>query len=144
MSQNLQNLPLPSVYAVASSASASDVFCFFGVRPSSRSLSGFVAVTGFSKLETAALFSRTWSKRLPAVCQGCSVRKSSKGHFNVSIPVSLASVPASCRVSNVPVWVSGSWSSVVSAFNSRLRPLPALPPVFGGAFPLGPPVWGLA
>jgi len=56
------------------------------VRPSVRSLSGFVAVVRFRSLAGASAFARCWGRRLPAVCRGCVLR-SSGGFWFVSVPV---------------------------------------------------------
>ena len=56
------------------------------VRPSSRSLSGWVCSVSFSSPAAAGSFASLWSRRLPAVCRGCVVR-SAAGRFLVSVPV---------------------------------------------------------
>jgi hypothetical protein len=56
------------------------------VRPSGRSLSGFVCVACFSSLPAALAFSRSWGVRLPVFCRGCVVRRASVG-WAVSVPV---------------------------------------------------------
>jgi hypothetical protein len=123
---------LPSVYGVAVSAgAASSAFNFFGVRRSSRSLSGFVAVAGFARRSVAARFSVVWSSRLPGVCRGCAVRCRS-GRWLVSVPVLAGSVPSACRSAGgrLPVGASGSGSALAARVSAspRFSPAPALPP----------------
>lgn len=58
------------------------------VRPSVRSVSGFVLVAEFGSLSGAAGFARRWAGRLSG-CEvsGCLVRVSGRG-WSVSVPVS--------------------------------------------------------
>jgi hypothetical protein len=56
------------------------------LRPSSRSLSGWVCVVRFSSFSAASRFALSWGRRLPAVCRGCVVRPV-EGGFAVSVPV---------------------------------------------------------
>ena len=56
------------------------------VRPSVRSLSGFVCVACFENLPAARAFAKSWGVRLPLFCKGCVIRRLPNG-FAVSVPV---------------------------------------------------------
>ncbi len=75
----------------------------FGVRPSSRSFSGFVAVAGFRQARLAGLFA-SWAAR--SVRRTVVVR-SRRGLHWVSVPVLPASVPRVVR-SGAPLVCLGS------------------------------------
>ncbi len=121
----------PSVDRVAFSAvRGRGSWSSFAVRPSSRSLSGFVAVAGFSSFRVASRFSRVWGGRVPSPCGGCCVRRVS-GLFCVSVPVRPSSVPAVCFAGS-PVSSVGSAAALLSVvFSSSVfrapLPLPAPP-----------------
>lgn len=104
---------LPSV-GLVSSAACRLGSSGFAVRPSARSLGGFVAVAGFRAAASAALFAARVAASLPAACRGCVVRVSG-GLSWVSVPVLPASVPAVVRSSGSPLVVVGSPPAVRSA-----------------------------
>ena len=58
------------------------------VRPSSRSVSGFVLVARFVGLAQAQRFALRQSAGLPARCKGCAVRFGG-GFWSVSVPVAV-------------------------------------------------------
>lgn len=83
---------VPSVRFVRRSASCGLVSWSAAVvsillRPSPRSLSGWVCVVRFSSFSAASRFALSWGRRLPAVCRGCVVRAAAGGGFAVSVPV---------------------------------------------------------
>lgn len=92
--------------------------CALGVsfRPSSRALSGFVAVVRFSCPVAAGRFAASWGRRLPAACCGCVVRPVSGG-FAVSVPV--APPP-------LPVGRGRGSRALAAAFAARCAPLLAV------------------
>ncbi len=58
------------------------------VRPSCRSLSGFVFVALFRSPCAARCFALLWARALPRVCRGCVVRRAAGG-WAVSVPVAV-------------------------------------------------------
>ena len=67
-------------------------------RPSSRALSGVVAVVRFASAPVASAFARSWSRRLPVACRGCVVRAvpvvaGVAPSWVVSVPVAPPPVP---------------------------------------------------
>jgi len=98
----------------------------FGVRPSLRAVSGFVAVAGFARSVAAAAFAAAWSVRLPSVCRGVRLRRAGRLWW-VSVPVSAASVPAAV-LSGAPVVAVGSPPAVRASFASSLPAAPAPSP----------------
>lgn len=109
----MAGLGLPSVSSVSRRA------CQFGasgfsVRPSSRSLSGFVACAGFASSALAADFARYACGRLPRMCGGCVVRAAGGLHW-VSVPVSVGSVPPPVLAGS-PISACGSPPAVRAGF----------------------------
>lgn len=129
---------LPSIGQISRSAckwGASGLAC----RPSSHSLSGFVARAFFRGLSSASAFAAIWGARLPARCRGCRIRSASGGGFWVSVPVPAVSVPASVA-GGAPISTFGSPPAVRIAFLAggawAPAPRPSTPaPVPGGASP---------
>lgn len=74
---------LPSVSSLLSSVGG----CGF-IRPSRRSLSGFVFVALFRSAPAAHCFALLWARALPVVCRGVVVRRVAGG-FAVSVPVAV-------------------------------------------------------
>ncbi len=70
-----------------SAARAGSGLLCIAVRPSVRSLSGWVCAPVFSRHGLARRFSRVWSARVPRVCRGCVARPCGAGAWSVSVPV---------------------------------------------------------
>ncbi len=111
--------PPPAV--AGSAAAAGPGLVAFGLRPSGRSFSGWVAVPVFSSLRLASRFASVWSGRV-ASAPFCAVRPSASG-FAVSVPVcpppSVRS--AACSLGRAlfragwapfPACLSAGWSAV--------------------------------
>lgn len=73
---------VPNISKLSKTYAGGQVF----IRPSKRSVSGYVAVVQFSNARRAQRLARLFSSMLPALCGGCKVRRSGR-FWAVSLPV---------------------------------------------------------
>ncbi len=79
-----------------SAIAAGNMFLGGFTRQSAHSFSGVVFVAVFRSSAVAGQFARAWSRRIPPVCGGCSVRQSGHRRWQVSVPVAASQLLLPC------------------------------------------------